>query len=1056
MDKNIFREFERFCIEYDIGIDEEDYSFKNKEHLICWNDGLGSWPLDGIFNNNGKHPNKLYYFNLEAKINELVKWLSCRSLSLWNNDMKRLVIAKRARAVILQINSTESLASLDLLATYLIRHLPGIPNNFSFENDNSELQQTVLLHIIYLIEISACYRGFLSIGYADRCLDIIKEVFSSPNEDRIKGAGKTPYEQVALYNKAQGYLHARFHERALEEFGKILQVKNENDINYFNTKEDCKWWQWEIGRDDSLFDNYVTIPAILMKADTLINMQRSLEADECLKFFKEKSSRHILFSSKEVSEILHNRSTNSDNYKQVRLDILKNRNYNDRKKITKDLRKNDWDKSKSQITALTRKLDQENRTGLKSQQYSVLIERWQQVCEYFCNDVRKLISNGAQEQKAIENYEEAIKSLGYCALLIKRQLYNAKNNKSEMDETLLDWSKGLEQCTEIIKILHLFLSKDINLSNSSISNYMRSVFRYFNLKYKKGFIRVNAYHCSTSHEYRAHQEELREVIIDKSKELYNSFTDLSQYIYGKKEYITNIFDNIINILKDFCLILINGILENPEQQKIRVSMFEEQKLKEWKLTLLKNDTANYRNRDIRQLVATEFFGCCYLEDSCNGQCSTECPILIEKVKRNKACFNKNEGLQHMKHYYDQIVENNRNKLDQRLYFRNNKWKTESGWGFVVLKKWNSYTPALEASEGGGYFLYHNKTSKNNKNENIDLGIVIDPGYDYLKNFFEQGFSISDINAIIISHDHPDHIDDFSKIVNLLFELKKNRSNKLKTQFNPVLLGLSPGAYKRVKSLIETVKDVFEDTRILRLEDDILQVQASNNENLNVFIKPTKSFHKDSVGDSVGFLLRIKDGEKKDAIIGLPCDTKWSNNIAEQYKECDFLCIHIGGVFPEKFCMVDYLDDKKTNRKVVFEKQQLYLPGTLWFGQDIIKNSTSKDIKLLILSEFGEEMSGGLRMDFARKLANHYKAESSNDKKIAIVAGDVGLVVDPIEKCIRCSCCKEYYPWEYFDDCHAYGDTEQIYYTCPTCNNILSYDQQCRRFNEKPYGTLTDG
>ena len=74
---------------------------------------------------------------------------------------------------------------------------------------------------------------------------------------------------------------------------------------------------------------------------------------------------------------------------------------------------------------------------------------------------------------------------------------------------------------------------------------------------------------------------------------------------------------------------------------------------------------------------------------------------------------------------------------------------------TVLRRWNSFTPALASSvnpsKGGGYFLYFQKNNKS-------LGIVIDPGYDFLDNLFSQGYRIGDIDVIIVSHAHPDHTD----------------------------------------------------------------------------------------------------------------------------------------------------------------------------------------------------------------------------------------------------------------------------------------------------------
>jgi glyoxylase-like metal-dependent hydrolase (beta-lactamase superfamily II) len=49
------------------------------------------------------------------------------------------------------------------------------------------------------------------------------------------------------------------------------------------------------------------------------------------------------------------------------------------------------------------------------------------------------------------------------------------------------------------------------------------------------------------------------------------------------------------------------------------------------------------------------------------------------------------------------------------------------------------------SIGGGYYLRHD-----------GYGIVIDPGYNFLQNFYEAGGRIFDIDAIVLTHAHNDH------------------------------------------------------------------------------------------------------------------------------------------------------------------------------------------------------------------------------------------------------------------------------------------------------------
>lgn len=83
--------------------------------------------------------------------------------------------------------------------------------------------------------------------------------------------------------------------------------------------------------------------------------------------------------------------------------------------------------------------------------------------------------------------------------------------------------------------------------------------------------------------------------------------------------------------------------------------------------------------------------------------------------------------------------------------------------FVVLRRWQSFNPKIPRSNahslrGGGYLLiWHGK------------GIAIDPGYDFIQNLYDEGFSLEDVDAIIVTHSHPDHDDDLSSLTTLVRE-----------------------------------------------------------------------------------------------------------------------------------------------------------------------------------------------------------------------------------------------------------------------------------------------
>ena len=81
---------------------------------------------------------------------------------------------------------------------------------------------------------------------------------------------------------------------------------------------------------------------------------------------------------------------------------------------------------------------------------------------------------------------------------------------------------------------------------------------------------------------------------------------------------------------------------------------------------------------------------------------------------------------------------------------------------LVLRRWNSHTPAIENVEGGGYFLRWG-----------GRGTVIDPGCGFVRIFKGQDrFGLCQIDMVIATHDHIDHCHDFGTLITLHREANK--------------------------------------------------------------------------------------------------------------------------------------------------------------------------------------------------------------------------------------------------------------------------------------------
>ncbi|NCN65025.1 MAG: MBL fold metallo-hydrolase [Candidatus Altiarchaeum hamiconexum] len=335
---------------------------------------------------------------------------------------------------------------------------------------------------------------------------------------------------------------------------------------------------------------------------------------------------------------------------------------------------------------------------------------------------------------------------------------------------------------------------------------------------------------------------------------------------------------------------------------------------------------------------------------------------------------------------DVIVEDLRDRKEKLFKYINekeNKFKnfvsakktiTKDKNFVVVLRRWNSYTPALssdiERRKGGGYFLSWE-----------GHGIVIDPGFNFIENFFANGFNISDIDAIFLSHSHLDHTSDFESLMTLIFESNDNLPLEEKKQIELFLNFSSLNKFANLMSLDKSaVRKIY-----------IIQpgITADLRDKYGFILSPTKAKHRELWGDeySVGLIFDLieTNDKKKKFKLGMTIDTGYTNEIGAQFKECDILIAHIGSIKEKEF-------DLNLNLNERLYKNHLGLIGTT----KIIKDSSPK---LAVISEFGEEL-GSLRVDISKAIEGVVK-----DRRCKrCIPGDIGMKISLPDIKIRCDMC----------------------------------------------------
>ncbi len=413
--------------------------------------------------------------------------------------------------------------------------------------------------------------------------------------------------------------------------------------------------------------------------------------------------------------------------------------------------------------------------------------------------------------------------------------------------------------------------------------------------------------------------------------------------------------------------------------------------------------------------------------------------------------------------------------------------------FMGLQRWNSASPAQGRSLGGGYFIYHT-----NADGKIDLGIAVDPGFDFVRNLFRTGFSLDDIDLVVITHAHVDHCRDFESIVVLLTELEKRHGTKKRVHAVFTL-----GVYKRLAYLLEdvTLRNYIEPYIIdieREIETDYFEHLPNSRTSFRfvpsgidgpssmrylaqmprdgaatplpaqsgfprVEVLPTRAYHNDHSGysDSFGFRIGIEMFDGTTITVGYTGDTRWvdpkwerqtdpkpQSDIARQYDDCEAVIVHLGSLIETGKYFIDYRPDGGASRdceQLVKGKNHPYLPGALRLLSSLAGLSGGGRRPLVLLSEFGEELRGGIRLDLCDRLRRFYGTQ------LDFLPVDIGLDVllwkaehnkggnDPQNAPrVRCTQCDDFVPLKKVEF-ERYGEDEGLYCVCSTCRRAVPAD-----------------
>ena len=107
------------------------------------------------------------------------------------------------------------------------------------------------------------------------------------------------------------------------------------------------------------------------------------------------------------------------------------------------------------------------------------------------------------------------------------------------------------------------------------------------------------------------------------------------------------------------------------------------------------------------------------------------------------------------------------------------------------------------------------------------------GLQLLENLFNEGFTIPDLDLIVVTHAHPDHIENLTNLLTLLWERNKRIRNQrrvnsrdkdrqtdlISPERHRVILALTEGVFERYSSLLqaEGSENYLKDIVVLKAE-----------------------------------------------------------------------------------------------------------------------------------------------------------------------------------------------------------------------------------------------
>jgi phosphoribosyl 1,2-cyclic phosphodiesterase len=290
------------------------------------------------------------------------------------------------------------------------------------------------------------------------------------------------------------------------------------------------------------------------------------------------------------------------------------------------------------------------------------------------------------------------------------------------------------------------------------------------------------------------------------------------------------------------------------------------------------------------------------------------------------------------------------KSEERfIAFQNSKPPPPEEDVFIIARRWSSVGPAQMDIVGGGYVLFLN-----------EIGIVIDPGYLFMKIFQRMSYNHRNINYVIITHDHYDHCSDLDAI------LDATRENP-----TPVEIYSTHLTVESQNQYLTTDKFRYEEVSY-GYELDISSTDFNIIFNRAYHWEVSKG--QKVIGDPIGITLIRKSVKEK--ILSISGDTEYHDDLINDYTDSKILIAHIGSI-------------TKSDKHLLYD------------GTHKLIEQVHPEFSLISEFDFKDFNSKNSRIETVQKL--------SKSLNTCVLASDIGFSIrldDPYS--IKCSCKKEHW------------------------------------------------